>query len=178
MREYNFASSWLGKPAYSTQVSRIRKSLASSSRLLQASLLDDREQRRWIRHKPSTSSRCSSLRHSLSQFYTPPNMKSLLLCAIITFASAQQNIKNPVKDFCRRHSHQTCIIDSKLFIDGGMVYYNDHGDSCDNETKLTQSECPCLGKIKSNRCRPGSHLGRRQRHKQSQELSRPICKSL
>lgn len=67
-------------------------------------------------------------------------MKSLLLSALFARAFSQSNIKDPVEDFCRRHSHQTCIIDSKLYIDGGMVYYNDHGDSWDDKLISEQSE--------------------------------------
>jgi hypothetical protein len=38
---------------------------------------------------------------------------------------------DPIKDFCRRHQHQTCVIDSKLYIDGGLAYYGPgvYGDS-------------------------------------------------
>lgn len=57
------------------------------------------------------------------------DMRFILLSAILAVTAAQQNIKDPIKDFCRRHRHQTCIIDDKLYLDGGMVYY---GGSVEN----------------------------------------------
>lgn len=47
----------------------------------------------------------------------------LVIVALSALATAQQNIADPINNFCRRHQHQTCVIDSKLYIDGGMVYY-------------------------------------------------------
>jgi hypothetical protein len=47
-------------------------------------------------------------------------MRLALFCALTTVVAAQQD---PIRDFCRRHQHQTCIIDDKLYIDGGKVYY-------------------------------------------------------
>lgn len=68
-----------------------------------------------------------------------PNMalRLLRLSAILAVAAAQQNVGDPINDFCRRHHHQTCIIDSKLYIDGGKVYY---GGSVDNGSVAEQSE--------------------------------------
>lgn len=63
-------------------------------------------------------------------------MLLVLLSAILAVTAAQQNLADPIADFCRRHQHQTCIIDSKLYIDGGMVYY---GGSVDNNTVAEQS---------------------------------------
>lgn len=66
-----------------------------------------------------------------------------LLNALLTvaLALAQQNLKDPIADFCRRHRHQTCVIDGKLYIDGGMVYY---GGSKDNDSVAEQSAFPML----------------------------------
>ncbi|KAM0415707.1 hypothetical protein ACHAPT_013323 [Fusarium lateritium] len=44
----------------------------------------------------------------------------LLLCAV-RWATAE----DPKNDFCRRHAHQTTVIDDKLYIDGGWVNYKD-----------------------------------------------------
>jgi len=63
-------------------------------------------------------------------------MRFLLPTAILAVAAAQQN-GDPINDFCRRHQHQTCIIDSKLYIDGGKIYY---GGSVDNGSVAQQSE--------------------------------------
>jgi hypothetical protein len=61
-------------------------------------------------------------------------MRLLLLIAAATLAAAQLD---PIQDFCRRHQHQTCVIDSKLYIDGGKVYY---GGSVENDTVARQSK--------------------------------------
>jgi hypothetical protein len=63
-----------------------------------------------------------------------PIMRLFLLIAAATLAAAQLD---PVQDFCRRHQHQTCVIDSKLYIDGGKVY---HGGSVENDTVARQSK--------------------------------------
>ena len=58
-----------------------------------------------------------------------PVLLSTLLVAVV----AQ---RDPAKDVCRRHRHQTCIIDSKLYIDGGLVYW---GSSFSNDSKAEPS---------------------------------------
>ena len=60
-----------------------------------------------------------------------------LFSVLLAVAVAQQNIKDPIDDFCRRHKQQTCMIDSKLYIDGGMVYY---GGEKNNDSKAEQSK--------------------------------------
>lgn len=50
-------------------------------------------------------------------------MRLFIFSIAWTLISAQQVIQDPVIDFCRRHQHQTCIIDSKLYIDGGLEYF-------------------------------------------------------
>lgn len=64
-------------------------------------------------------------------------LRFLLASAVLAVTAAQQNVGDPIKDFCRRHLHQTCIIDSKLYIDGGKVYY---GGYVDNSSVAEQSE--------------------------------------
>lgn len=64
-------------------------------------------------------------------------MRFLLLSAITAVTAAQQNAADPINDFCRRHQQQTCIIDSKLYIDGGKVYY---GGAVNNGSVAEQSE--------------------------------------
>ncbi|KAJ4985569.1 cell wall anchored protein [Stagonosporopsis vannaccii] len=63
-------------------------------------------------------------------------LRFLLLSAILGNTIAQQNVGDPINDFCRRHQQQTCIIDSRLYIDGGKVYY---GGSVDNGTTAVQN---------------------------------------
>ncbi|KAH6614895.1 hypothetical protein C7974DRAFT_442924 [Boeremia exigua] len=66
-------------------------------------------------------------------------LRFLLLSAILAITNAQQNVGDPIDDFCRRHQHQTCIIDSKLYIDGGKVYYGgsvDNGSVAEQNTRL------------------------------------------
>jgi hypothetical protein len=50
-------------------------------------------------------------------------MRFILFGAVCTLATAQQVLRDPIKNFCRRHQHQSCIIDSKLYIDGGLEYF-------------------------------------------------------
>jgi hypothetical protein len=50
-------------------------------------------------------------------------MRFIIFGAFCTLATAQQVIQDPVKNFCRRHQHQSCVIDSKLYIDGGLEYF-------------------------------------------------------
>jgi hypothetical protein len=59
------------------------------------------------------------------------------LFAIITAATLAAAQLDPIRDFCRRHLHQTCVIDSKLYIDGGKVYY---GGSVGNDSVARQSK--------------------------------------
>lgn len=61
-------------------------------------------------------------------------MRLFSLIAFIAVIAAQQD---PIQDFCRRHQHQTCVIDSKLYIDGGKVYF---GGSVENDSKAQQSK--------------------------------------
>ena len=62
----------------------------------------------------------------------------LLSVASLPLVLSQQD---PIHDFCRRHQHQTCIIDSKLYIDGGKVYY---GASVDNSSVPKLSTCTLM----------------------------------
>ena len=48
--------------------------------------------------------------------------KALGLLLLFARVSLQQ--KDPLIDFCRRFGHQTCVIDTKLYIDGGQVDWN------------------------------------------------------
>ncbi|KAH7074813.1 hypothetical protein BKA63DRAFT_321944 [Paraphoma chrysanthemicola] len=50
-------------------------------------------------------------------------MRLAIFNAVLALAAAQQAIQNPIKDFCRRHQQQTCIVDNRLYIDGGLAYY-------------------------------------------------------
>jgi hypothetical protein len=61
----------------------------------------------------------------------------ILFSAILIATAAQQNVADPINDFCRRHQHQTCIVDSKLYIDGGKMY---SGGNVDNNSIAEQSE--------------------------------------
>lgn len=61
-------------------------------------------------------------------------MRLFSLIAVLAVTAAGQD---PIQDFCRRHQHQTCVIDSKLYIDGGKVYY---GASVQNDSVAQQSE--------------------------------------
>ena len=62
----------------------------------------------------------------------------VLLLGLIAAAAGQQNIQDPISNFCRRYKHQTCVIDSKLYIDGGLVHY---GSSVLPDDVPERSEC-------------------------------------
>jgi hypothetical protein len=48
---------------------------------------------------------------------------SLLSLFVVFSVAAKDSIQNPRDDFCRRFSHQTTVIDDKLYIDGGWVNF-------------------------------------------------------
>lgn len=52
-----------------------------------------------------------------------------ILLPFLTLVASQQNIQDPVASFCRSHQHQTCVIDSKMYVDGGEVYYGGEVES-------------------------------------------------
>lgn len=64
-------------------------------------------------------------------------LRYLISGAILAVTVAQTNVGDPINDFCRRHLHQTCIVDNKLYIDGGKIYY---GGSVINGSIAEQSE--------------------------------------
>lgn len=57
----------------------------------------------------------------------------LVLLAIFAQLSFQQQ-QDPVNDFCRRFGHQTAVLGRKLYIDGGLVNYNN--DMINSTSKL------------------------------------------
>jgi hypothetical protein len=61
-------------------------------------------------------------------------MRLFSFTAMVALAAAQHD---PIHDYCRRHQHQTCVIDSKLYIDGGKVHY---GVSVENGSIAQQSK--------------------------------------
>ena len=46
-----------------------------------------------------------------------------LVSALLVTRTIQQSGKDPTQDVCRRHQHLTCIVDSKLYVYGGLAYY-------------------------------------------------------
>jgi hypothetical protein len=96
-------------------------------------------------------------------------MRCLLFPAILTAVAAQQNIPDPVRDFCRRHQHQTCMIDSRLYIDGGQLFYGGAvgNDSVGQQSQFKSMRCVSI----AYQCRHSVVMGRYQRHKQSGHVS-------
>jgi hypothetical protein len=47
-----------------------------------------------------------------------------IIWTILLFVGLSWQQKDPLNDFCRRFSHQTAVIDNKLYIDGGFVDWN------------------------------------------------------
>jgi hypothetical protein len=78
--------------------------------------------------------------HLFDDFDPPPiemALRYMISSALLAVVVAQTNVGDPVNDFCRRHLHQTCIVDNKLYIDGGKIYY---GGSVDNGSVAEQSK--------------------------------------
>jgi hypothetical protein len=92
-------------------------------------------QRHTVKCKQKPNTRCISLAGSPPNLLLSSIMRLVFLTAIAAVAAAQQD---PIQDFCRRHLHQTCVIDSKLYIDGGMVHF---GGSVENGSIAQQSKC-------------------------------------
>ena len=55
-------------------------------------------------------------------YYPVFMMRLAAFSAILALTIAQQDNLPNLNTFCRRHQHQTCVIDSKLYVDGGRVY--------------------------------------------------------
>ena len=87
-------------------------------------------------------------------------MRSFLLFVFAALVVAQQD---PIQDFCRRHQHQTCVIDDKLYIDGGQVYY---GVSVENGSIPQQSKSLWLTKSTLLINRYAFVVGEYPRHRQ------------
>jgi len=64
----------------------------------------------------------------------------LVVLSILTLALSQQN--DPIKQFCRRWGHATAQIDSRLYIDGGMVgsvpFSSNHTSTQDLKQRILQ----------------------------------------
>lgn len=56
----------------------------------------------------------------------------LLLSVLAPGVHAQ---RDPVANFCRRFGHQTAVVDSRLYIDGGLLGWNPIGQT-PNETSM------------------------------------------
>lgn len=80
-------------------------------------------------------------------------MRSFLHLVYAALVVAQQD---PIQDFCRRHQHQTCVIDNVLYVDGGKVYY---GASVENGSTPQQSESLQMNKQTSLMDRHTSVVG-------------------
>ena len=53
---------------------------------------------------------------------------------LLLFVGLSWQQKDPLNDFCRRFAHQTAVIDSKLYIDGGFVDWNPISQNDQNYT--------------------------------------------
>jgi len=47
-----------------------------------------------------------------------------LVLSLVLLASSAAGLRDPINDFCRRFGHQSCVIDRRLYIDGGFVDWN------------------------------------------------------
>ncbi|CAG8958496.1 hypothetical protein HYFRA_00009810, partial [Hymenoscyphus fraxineus] len=67
-----------------------------------------------------------------------------ILCAILLFTqiSLQQDPSpESTVGFCRRFAHQSCVIDRRLYIDGGLVNYQTANDDSRNVTSKYHFSC-------------------------------------
>jgi hypothetical protein len=53
--------------------------------------------------------------------FTSTMLSLFTFLVFVTFSVAQ---RDPLKEFCRIHSHQTTVVDRKLYIDGGLVNWS------------------------------------------------------
>ncbi|PWY73122.1 hypothetical protein BO94DRAFT_627641 [Aspergillus sclerotioniger CBS 115572] len=59
-------------------------------------------------------------------------LRRLILTLLVTWGVEGQH--DPLKDFCRRFSHQTAVVDRRLYIDGGFINYNPLAQNPVNES--------------------------------------------
>lgn len=76
-------------------------------------------------HLPSTANRGSPREMLMSALLS----KLFLVCCCIRSAFAQYD---PVKDFCRRFGHQSAVVDSRLYVDGGLVNWKPFSETSQN----------------------------------------------
>ncbi|KAF2204718.1 hypothetical protein GQ43DRAFT_468844 [Delitschia confertaspora ATCC 74209] len=63
-------------------------------------------------------------------------VRKCLFAALSFAALSVQDVKDPLKDFCRRWGHQTAEVDGKLYIDGGQVTWNPQSANPLNYTNI------------------------------------------
>ncbi|TVY65699.1 Kelch repeat-containing protein, partial [Lachnellula suecica] len=66
-------------------------------------------------------------------------MTAKILGCVLLFARVSLQQKDPLANFCRRFGHQTCVIDSKLYVDGGQVNWNPIAANPTNQTNTWES---------------------------------------
>lgn len=64
---------------------------------------------------------------------------------LLLFVGLSWQQKDPLNDFCRRFGHQTAVIDSKLYIDGGLVDWNPISQNDQNYTSELEHDQPMQG---------------------------------
>ena len=62
------------------------------------------------------------------------NIQLLILLVFALVGASAQDVKDPLNDFCRRFGHQSTVIDSHLYIDGGLVNWNPISQNPSNYT--------------------------------------------
>lgn len=65
-----------------------------------------------------------SLLERLASMASSYLLSRLIYAFVILSVVLSQHPKDPLRDFCRRFSHQTAVIGRKLYIDGGYVNAN------------------------------------------------------
>jgi hypothetical protein len=69
-------------------------------------------------------------------------MRFVIFSSICALVTAQQVLHDPINNFCRRHQHQSCVIDSKLYIDGGLEYFGTSVEPNSQPEKSTYTISP------------------------------------
>jgi hypothetical protein len=64
---------------------------------------------------------------------------SRFLGVLLFFVELSWQQKDPLNDFCRRFGHQSAVVDSRLYLDGGFVDWNPIAQNRQNYTSKTGS---------------------------------------
>ena len=67
--------------------------------------------------------------------------RSLLFSSLFNLFTLSIAQNDPIEHFCRRHGHQSAVVDNKLYVDGGLVNYKPFGADSRNYTSGRFPSC-------------------------------------